>query len=51
MESYLCENIPEDYLCPIRQELMTDPVVASDGHTYDRESITDWIRRGNRIRP
>jgi hypothetical protein len=27
---------PEEYLCPITQELMTEPVVASDGHTYER---------------
>jgi predicted amino acid-binding ACT domain protein len=51
MQSYLSNNIPVDYLCPIRHELMTDPVVASDGHTYERESITEWIRRGNRKSP
>jgi WD40 repeat protein len=37
--------IPQDYLCPISQELMTDPVIAADGHTYNRESITKWLSR------
>ena len=27
---------PEEFLCPITQELMRDPVVASDGHTYEK---------------
>jgi hypothetical protein len=30
----------DDLTCPITSELMTDPVVASDGHTYDRSSVT-----------
>lgn len=29
-------------VCPITQEIMQDPVVASDGHTYERAAITDW---------
>lgn len=28
-----------DYLCPITQDLMKDPVVAADGHSYEKESI------------
>lgn len=23
-----------------------DPVIASDGHTYERAAIVDWISRG-----
>ena len=34
---------PDIFVCPISQEIMTDPVVASDGHTYERKSIEDWI--------
>lgn len=44
-------EIPDKYLCPITKELMTDPVIAADGQTYQRESITEWIRRGNRKSP
>ena len=29
----------ESLLCPITQELMADPVIASDGHAYEREAI------------
>ncbi len=32
-------TITEEYLCPISWNLMTDPVILSDGHTYDKSSI------------
>lgn len=35
------EDVPDEYKCPISKELMRDPVVASDGHTYERE----WIEK------
>lgn len=35
---------PAAYLCPISHELMKEPVVASDGHTYEKQAITEWIQ-------
>ena len=32
-----------DFLCPITKSIMEDPVVAGDGHTYEREAISQWI--------
>lgn len=32
-------TIPEEYLCPISWDIMTNPVILSDGHTYDKSSI------------
>jgi hypothetical protein len=34
---------PNELSCPISFELMTDPVVADDGHTYQRYAIEEWI--------
>ena len=34
---------PDSLICSISQELMTDPVMASDGHTYERRCMEDWI--------
>ena len=34
---------PPDLVCPITFELMEDPVVASDGHTYERKAIEQAI--------
>ena len=37
------EGNPEGFLCPITRELFTDPVVASDGHTYEQSAISQWL--------
>ena len=34
----------EDLICPITHDLMEDPVLTADGHSYDRESISTWLR-------
>jgi serine/threonine protein kinase len=31
--------------CPITYELFRDPVIGGDGHTYERENITAWIKK------
>ena len=33
-----------EFLCPITQELPIDPVMAEDGHTYERSAIEKWLR-------
>jgi hypothetical protein len=38
---------PANFMCPITNEVMEDPVVAADGHTYEREAIETWFRRRN----
>jgi hypothetical protein len=43
--------IPEVFVCPITMEVMRDPVIAADGHTYEREAIENWLRRGHRTSP
>jgi Hint-domain/U-box domain len=42
---------PSSFLCPITQSVMTDPVIGSDGITYERAAITEWLSRGNRTSP
>jgi len=36
--------IPNEYECPISLEVMKDPVVASDGMSYERTEITRWFQ-------
>jgi len=39
-------NLTEDDLrCPITLVLIRDPVVAEDGHTYERQAIETWIQQ------
>ena len=35
-------------ICPITQALMTDPVILSDGHSYERTAIEQWLRTSNK---
>jgi WD40 repeat protein len=42
---------PDEYYCPIRHEIMRDPVIAADGYTYEREAIQAWIDSGKRTSP
>ena len=43
--------IPPDFICPITQELMHDPVIALDGHSYERDAINEWFGRGTTKSP
>ena len=39
------EEPPDVFLCAITHELMVDPVLATDGHTYEREAIETWLTK------
>ena len=38
------KRVPDEYICPITTEIMTDPVTTLDGFTYERAAITEWLR-------
>lgn len=44
-------NVPDEYRCPISLDLMSDPVIVASGHTYDRNSIAQWINSGHHTCP
>ncbi|CAA6658342.1 unnamed protein product [Spirodela intermedia] len=44
-------DYPDDFRCPISLEVMTDPVILSSGHTFDRASIQRWLDSGNQTCP
>jgi hypothetical protein len=41
----------QNFLCPITQEVMTDPVIGSDGITYERAAIEAWFAAGHNTSP
>lgn len=45
------EDVPIDYLCPITQEIMLEPVTCSDGFTYEKRAITEWFLSGKYTSP
>jgi len=42
------EDINPLFLCPISREIMKEPVLAADGHTYDKENIEEWFKRSSK---
>ena len=36
-------DAPNEFLCPITQGIMEDPVITCDGHTYEKEAISEWL--------
>ncbi|KAL5731073.1 hypothetical protein ACHQM5_003833 [Ranunculus cassubicifolius] len=47
----MATEFPDDFKCPISLEIMSDPVILSSGHTFDRSSIQRWLDSGNRTCP
>lgn len=44
IEAFDAVKVPDTFLCPITKEIMIDPMVASDGHSYEREAIETVLR-------
>ena len=42
-------SIPRGFMCPISLSIMNDPVIAADGHSYERTAITTWISARNGV--
>ena len=40
-------KIPDDYRCPLSLQIIFDPVLATDGHTYEREEIERWFENSS----
>ena len=40
-------SLPENFICPITQDIMTDPVICSDGITYEKNAIVRWLQSNN----
>ena len=38
---------PKEFICPITLEIMGDPVVLTDGFSYERLAIREWLRSNN----
>ena len=38
-------QLEQNLKCPLTKNIFRDPVIATDGITYEREAITEWTRR------
>jgi hypothetical protein len=41
------DQIDSLFICPITQDVMKDPVICSDGYTYERAAISQWMSTKN----
>lgn len=39
---YVGPPVPDDFICPVSMEIMSDPVLASDGIHYEYRTIQKW---------
>ncbi|KAK3154848.1 hypothetical protein QOZ80_2BG0195840 [Eleusine coracana subsp. coracana] len=44
-------SAPSHFICPILQEVMSDPHIAADGFTYEAQSIRGWLDSGRDTSP
>lgn len=44
-------TIPHEFLCPITQEVMRNPMKCSDGFTYEQSAIEEWFSSGKNTSP
>jgi len=44
------EPFRDEFKCPIGHNIMKDPVIAGDGHIYDRTNIYNWFNQSNSTR-
>ncbi|CAH0368980.1 unnamed protein product [Pelagomonas calceolata] len=45
------DELPSKFYCCITTEVMSDPCMAADGHTYERCAIDQWFATGARTSP
>jgi len=50
-ETFDHELLPPSCRCPITQDVFLSPVVASDGHTYEKQALLNWFSSGSYTSP
>ena len=40
-------SYPQEFMCPITQDLMVSPVICRDGITYEESAIRQWLQYHN----
>ena len=42
---------PKEFICPLTQRVMSDPVIIASGYTFERRAILEWFDEGNMTCP
>ena len=49
--AFASPRVPVEFVCPIAQTVMREPVIAADGVTYERAAILHWLQSGHTVSP
>jgi hypothetical protein len=41
------DSIPQSFRCPLTFEVMADPVLDSEGNTFERKALLKWLQKSN----
>ena len=41
------DSIPQSFRCPLTFEVMTDPVLDSEGNTFERKALLKWLQKSS----
>lgn len=44
------QPVPRSFICPLTMEAMVDPVIDSEGNTFERKALLEWLSR-HRVSP
>lgn len=47
----ISSTVPDQFYCPINYDIMDDPVMVADGHTFERHAIMKWFGLGHDTNP
>ena len=42
------DQTSDDFFCPITHQVMEDPVITSNGKTYERKAIENWFSKNSK---
>lgn len=40
----ILDKYKENFICSISYDTLQEPVITEDGHTYEKEHITEWLK-------
>lgn len=49
IQLYNSNQVPNEFRCPITLEIMEDPVITADGHTFEKNAILMWFQNGRNL--
>ena len=45
MTRITAEDIPDEFICPITNEIMINPLMSVHGFSFEREAIFEWLQK------